>query len=1198
MKNMFLSLLVLLSFVKTGQSSLANADGMLQSFGSAQGLSGTQVSCVLQDNRGFLWIGTANGLNRYDGYHFRVFREKTDASGLSHPFVMSLYEDRDGMLWVGTLDGLNTFDRTTQSFRRYQLPSEDGQPPFFNSEGGRPPFFAVSSLVEDRQGNLWLAIAKWGLVKFERERETFTRYAHDPENPNSPVSNKIYALLVDRQGRIWIGTEDRGLSRFDPDTGLFTSYLHGPENPPDRNGKGITCLYEDSEGVLWAGTETHGLYRYEPALDSFRSISAVREITAIGEEADGRVWLGSTQGVLRFHKNADGGLLPQAGGDDSLEPLRAMTISSLHQDRSGVMWIGTLEHGLFKYRSTGTQDVERYQLRPDIPDDPDYSLEINAIFEDETGLVWLGFERGGLMTLDRRNGQAVSFPVEPDNPQKFGAADVYGIYEDRDGTFWFGTTTGLYALDRSTGVFTRYTHNPDDPGSLSHNTVSTICQDASGALWLGTLGGGVNRLDLERRRFTHYTYDPQAPGDSISHDEAWVRCSSQSERIWIGTFGGGLNEIELKPEGKPPRIRHHQFPGLGNFTRNIVIAIHEDAHVLWLGTLNGLLKYEPETGESTHYGSEHGLPSYGVIWPSSAVFGILPDAKGRLWVSCSSGIAVFDPETETFTPSTIGQGQEFNLGASYTNSKGELFFASGCTLYIFQPGRQQKNAIPPQIELTGLQKGGEPIETVGMHEILLNWRQNFFEFEFAALHFIQPENNQYAYRLEGFDESWNYSGTRRFGRYTNLPGGRYVLHLKGANSDGLWNEEGRRLMVLVETPPWKRWWAYLVYVCGPAILLLAYIHHMNTRRQLEEAIRLIVEGTASAIGSAFFRSLAENLASVLGVKFLLVSECLDSPQSQAKTLAFWTGNDFAENFEYDLNDDVTGSAGEQRIVFYRHGVQKQFPNDELIAVTEAESYAQISLLDSSGGIIGFIQVLHDRPLSRRTLMFSVLKIFGARAEGELERQQAERRLKRSLEEKNALLKEVHHRVKNNLQVISGLLGMQARQIQRPELLSIFQQSQDRIKSMALIHEKLYRSENLSAIDMAQYLNELGIYLFSAYGVNSQRIALDTRIDAISFPFDTAVPCAMIVSELVTNALKHAFPKGRRGKIRILLERNGENQRYRLSVSDNGKGFQDEEAGEAKASLGLKLVELFSGQLDGQLSINRQCGTQVSISFSI
>jgi signal transduction histidine kinase/ligand-binding sensor domain-containing protein len=765
-----------------------------------QGLSQSSVNCILQDSRGFMWFGTDDGLNKYDGYHFTIYSsDPEDAHSLSHNEVTSIVEDQWGALWIGTRDGLNRFDRETEQFTRYQADAEN---PHSLSDN------AVLALFEDRSGVLW--IGTWsGLDRFDRETEQFVHYGTDPREPYSWDDSGAMSIYEDRSGALWIGTWS-GLDRWDQERGRFTHYRPASRNVTDLGHNAVQSVVEDSAGRLWVGTAGSGFYQFDRETERF------------------------TQYLID-------------PGD--VEGFTYNDVMSIHEDQTGVLWIGTDGGGLYQFdRDTG--QLIPHQMDPRNANSLS-SNYIRSIYESQTGVLWVGTWGGGVNKFDRNKEKFIHYQTDPNDPNSLSHCHVLALCEDREGMLWIGTDGGgLDRFDRETQVFTHYRHDADDAHSLSNNYVRAIYQDREGVLWVGTWGGGLNRFDRENERFIHYRADADDP-NSLSSDIVLKIYQDREGVLWIAT-SGGLNEFDRETG----QFTHCQTcpSELRSFGNNTVWSFFEDpAGVLWLGTSGGLGKFDREKGQFVHYKNDPEDPGSlssdivtsihqdrtGALWigtwggglskfdrdretfthhreqdglPNDVVSGILEDDKGNLWLSTHRGLSSFNPETETFRNYEVSdglQGYEFT-GACYRSRSGEMFFGGINGFNAFFADRVRDNPYIPSIVLTSLTQDGEDVDVgvalESVREVTFKWPNNSFEFEFAALNHSQTERNQYAYMLETFDDEWRYIGTRRFGRYTNLPSGTYTLRLKGSNSDGVWNEEGVSVKVTVLPPFWEAWW--------------------------------------------------------------------------------------------------------------------------------------------------------------------------------------------------------------------------------------------------------------------------------------------------------------------------------------------------------------------------------------------------------
>ncbi len=767
-----------------------------------QGLSESVVLCMLQDSRGFLWIGTEDGLNRFDGYSFTVYRhDPEDSHSLSNSHITSIAEDPARFLWIGTYGGgLNRFDSKTGQFAHYRNDPQDANSLSYDQ---------VLAVYADREGALWIGTRGGGLNRFDPGTGQWMQYRYERGNPTSLGNDFVTTILEDSSGGLWAGTTS-GLNRLDRQTDLWHQYRWDPNDPYSLHGASIESIYEDRSGNLWIGTAGGGLNRFERGTETFvyyqhkpndpDSLSS-DHVTAVLEDSVGRLWVGTTAGLDRFDQEAERfGHYRNTPSDP--HSLSADQVTTLLHDQSGGLWIGTRGGGLSRY----DRQREQFTLYRADPDEPN-SLSASGvwgIYEDGSGVLWIGTDGGGLDRFDRSTGEWRHYRHDPADPNSLSHDVVVAVYQDQSGVLWLSTWGGgLERFDPRTERFDHYRHDPGDPHSLSSNVVWFVHEDRSGALWVGT-AWGLNRFERETEQFTRYYNDPADPL-SLSDNNVGSVHEDRAGALWFGTHGG-LNRFDRETE---------QFTRFQNdpnnpqsLSHNIVFVIHEDrAGALWLGTWGGgLNRFDQASGAFTHYRVKDGLPN-------DVVYGILEDDEGHLWMSTNNGLSEFDPQTETFKNYDVEDGlqsAEFDFSSYFRSPSGEMFFGGIKGVNAFYPNRISDNSYVPPIVLTSLSQGGErvvldqTVETIS--DVTFRWPNNDFEFEFAALSFYQPEYNQYAYMLEGYDSGWNYVGTRRFGAYTNLPGGTYVLRLKGSNNDGLWNEEGLTLRVTLVPPFWATWW--------------------------------------------------------------------------------------------------------------------------------------------------------------------------------------------------------------------------------------------------------------------------------------------------------------------------------------------------------------------------------------------------------
>ena len=789
-----------------------------------EGLSQSTVYAILQDSLGFLWVGTQDGLNKYDGYEFTVYRhDPQDLYSLSHNEIFTLHEDSSGTLWIGTGGGLNRFDREQDQFIRYQ--SDMGKPNHLSNN-------TVWSIHEDNSGLLWIGTNGGGLNQFDPQQETFVHYQHDPKNPQSLSDDAVWPIYQDKTGILWIGTDGGGLNRFDPQQQVFTHYLPNAQVPDDFSNY-ITSIYEDKTGILWIGT-INGLHKFDRFVGSFVSYFpdpqnpnslSYRAVWAICEDSLGRLWVGTDGGGLNQFDRESETFVHYQHDPQNATSLNNDVIFSLYPDRAGTIWVGTGGGGLNQFNPR-LKKFEHYYHEPKNPNSLNYN-DILSIYEDREGILWVGTEGGGLNQFDQKRQTVTHYLPDPENPNSLSHDEVQSIYEDKKRVLWIGTYGGgLNRFNREQNQFVSYQNDPNDSHSLGNDYVMSIYEDKTGILWIGTREG-LDQFDRDSNQFVHYTHNPNE-ANSLSDNAISAIYEDSSGMLWIGTEGEGVNKFDRESN----QFVHYQHApqNLSSLSHNDISAIHEDKNGgLWIGTFGGgLNKFDRATETFTHYRKKQGLAN-------DTVYGILEDNQGNLWLSTNKGLSKFNLKTEQFRHYDVADGlqsNEFNT-AHHKSRRGELFFGGINGFNAFYPEQVKDNPYRPPLVMTDFKIFNQsvPIDAhspLQQHinltkEITLSYKQSFFVFEFAALNFVQPEKNQYAYQLEGFDHDWNQVGTLRHAHYTNVPHGEYTFRVKGSNNDNVWNEQGATIKIIIPPPPWKTWWAYTLYVLTILAIIVSYI---------------------------------------------------------------------------------------------------------------------------------------------------------------------------------------------------------------------------------------------------------------------------------------------------------------------------------------------------------------------------------------
>ncbi len=810
-----------------------------------QGLSQVTVNCILQDRVGFLWLGTQDGLNRYDGYGFYVYRnDPDDPTTLPDNWIVALLEDESGDLWIGTArDGLSRWHRQTDSFTRYQHDPEDPA----SLSGDR-----VRVIHRDREGVLWVGTNESGLNRFDPSTGTFQSFRHDPGDATSLSANYVHAIYEDLLGNLWIGTE-LGLNLFDRTHDTFHRYQHDSSNPASLGDQRVRSILEDASGNLWIGTYA-GLDRLDRLTLTFdhfvhdssepASLSEGR-VRALFEDRDERLWIGTDGGLNLFDRQTES-FIRYEHSPTNPASLSSNRVTAIYQDRGGVLWIGTHSGGANKWHPD-SWSFELYERDPS----NDSSLSSNDVYafsEDAAGRLWIGTLEGGLNRLDRRTGEFTHFRYDPENPNSLGDDRVTSLLQDRQGKLWVGTMQGLNRLDSETLGFQRFHHSDSDPTSLGHDGVMSLFEDSQERLWVGTRGGGLNRFDRRSETFIRPRHNP-SDSASLANDQVTAIAEDPTGALWIGT-NRGVDRFAQESES----FLHFQSVASdpSSLSGDAVTALHVDAsRTLWVGThgggLNKLEKLDLAVGAAAFktYSKADRLPS-------NVINGIQSDSGGRLWISTNSGLSRFDPTTgelKNFNISHGLQSDEFNLAAHYRSPSGELFFGGVRGFNAFYPENIKDNTYVPPVVLTSFRKFNKPevLDSPIFHvdELKLSHEDYVFSFEFAVLDFTAPENNRYTYMLEGLGEDWIELERLHRETFTNLDPGRYTLRIRGANNDGIWNE-GVRLSIVVEPPAVKTWWAYSLYAVAAGLCALGIHRARNKRLQRREALQRAREAAADA----------------------------------------------------------------------------------------------------------------------------------------------------------------------------------------------------------------------------------------------------------------------------------------------------------------------------------------------------------------
>ena len=831
--------------------------------GIEDGLSQSTIYSMIQDNEGYMWFGTANGLNKYDGYNFQIFTNNPyDTNSISDNSITSLFEDKNGTLWIGTIKGiLNRYNRSTNSFSRFYtrniktLTSRENEYYEYPLIFSRNDNNSITTIAEDNNNNLWLGTWGNGILIFNKKTKTNSQHYHKPKNPNSLSYNRIMRILIDKVGSIWIGTFGGGLNKViinnnsnpkDNTTQLsFMHYKHNLSDIYSLSDNKITSLFEDSKGNIWIGTYNGGLNEL-PANEKNLSPKEVKfkiykkdknkrenigsnSIMAILEDIQNCLWLGTFgNGLTKFNVTED------TFTHFEHNPLNSNSLSgndviSLCEDSSGIIWAGThLGEGITKLEMS---KVKFGQIKNDPSNNNSLSDDVVwAIYQDINRNLWIGTYRGGLNKYDIKNNKFTHYFHNPDNTFSISNNHIRAVAEDKFGYFWIGTYSGgLNKFNPATGKFISFKHNPNDPSSIGANQIQDIFIDSSSNVWLATFTGGLNKfnasnIENNKIKFEHFINNPSDP-HSLSDNRVYTLYQDREGVLWIGTFGGGLDKYIRKTDS----FIHFKNDPKDNFSLsdNRVLSIFQDSYgTMWIGTYGGgLNKFDKKTGRFYRYKKKYGLNC-------DVVYGILEDNNKNLWLSSDNGIYRFNIVNDLITHYDLQDGLqsvEFSGGAYFKAKDGEMFFGGINGLNYFYPDSVKSNSFIPQVVITSI-KVYNKLLTGERKKIILSHDENFISFEFAALDYTNPEDNHYAYKLEGLEKDWQYVDAKlRIASYTNLSPGQYKFIVKGSNSDRIWNKNGTSVIITILPPFWKTWWfiSLCILVGGTIIYYFSTVRIKN-----------------------------------------------------------------------------------------------------------------------------------------------------------------------------------------------------------------------------------------------------------------------------------------------------------------------------------------------------------------------------------
>lgn len=812
------------------------------------GLSENTVNCIVKDTAGYMWFGTNNGLNKYNGYEFTVYRNNPkDSLTISSSLITCLFVDSNGTLWVGTRHGgLNTFNPEKNSFTHYKKSEKPGSISHNH----------IKDITEDKEQNLWIATWGGGLNRFPVRSKRFEHFKHKPDDPNSPFSDKVSCVIMDSRGDLWLGSDGKAITNFKEHQRTFTRYVYNSDETGQESNNIGNTIIEDNEGTIWVATEGIGFFRFNKQTGNFdehythsknKNSLSNDMILDMYEDKNGVFWITTDGGGLNLFDRFTKTFMCFRQNESDKYSLNRDAVFHVFEDDRSIKWLGNVQGGV-NYHNPLKYKFHHY--RHDSHDENSISNNaVIAITQDKQGFIWFGTDNG----LNRFSPTTETFQHyfhQPQNSNSLSGNVITTMLEDSEGNFWIGTyTKGLNRFDRKNNRFIRYRHNPNDTKSLGHHNVWCLYEDSKKRLWIGLLGGGLDRFDRNTGTFIHYKHNPQDK-KSLSHNKVSVILEDSRNNLWIGTEDGGLNLFNEKKQTFS-HFRHNP-KNQNTISNDDIRALFEDSKGrFWVGTEDGgLNQFIYDKQIFTNYRMEDGLPS-------NSIHDILEDENRYLWISTINGIVRCKPgedEYQTFDVEDGLQSNQFHYTSCLKSQSGRFYFGGINGFNAFYPDSIKRNPYIPPVVITDFKifnksvnyrSENTPIDKPVnyIEEIVLDYQQDMFSFDFVAIGYTNPMKNLYRYKMEGFDRNWiETTADKRTATYTNLNHGEYTFHVIASNNDERWNTSGKSIKIKITPPYWKTLWFKHVTIIGGVLLIIAlYLLRIRnvkkSKRYLEEKVK-------------------------------------------------------------------------------------------------------------------------------------------------------------------------------------------------------------------------------------------------------------------------------------------------------------------------------------------------------------------------
>jgi len=806
-----------------------------------EGQSVDAITAICQDKKGIMWFGTISGIYKYNGVSLKKYvNDAKDSSSISGNYIRKIILDHSGNLWIGTREGLNLYDRDNDNFIR-----------FFHNDGDSVslPDNYINDILEDKEGRLWVATEFLSL--YNPDTRSFSTFKINPGR-----RDYFKFLYEDSKNNLWF-VSLKDLYHFDRKTRQFIHVFDGSGINADLSWY-FTDMVQDEKNKYWLTTNKAGLisFSFDHDIkelkrfvydDHSKTYLSDYTLPALILDRKGNLWLASENAGLFLFDRENEKIHRYISNNKDPNSISCNSIWSIYEDNTGRLWIGTFSNGisiidpfLEKFRNNQYNEINKSIS----------NNNVSSFLADENGNIWIGTDGGGLNYYNPQKGEIKFYKHNPGNPNSLNRDAILALCYDDLGNLWMGTWDGgVNILKKGSDIFTHYTSSNSN---LFNNNIFAIANDRKGKMYVGSFNNGLFIYDIKSGQWLNYIH---LPGDerSISDDYIFCLYSDKDNNLWIGTMYGGLDLLQHDNHGNVYFTSYRSDPkNTKSISNNQVQTIFEDNDgQLWIGTSDGLNSMNKNTGEFVVYREKDGLPN-------NSIEGILGDDRGNLWISTFKGMSKFDKETHSFRNYNINdglQGDQFNRNAVLKARSGLMYFGGTNGINVFNPDSVRDNPFPPKIILTDFKLFNKSV-TVGKNSplkknidesksITLNYGQSVFSIEYAALNYTHPENNQYAFRMEGLEKDWNYVGNQMNATYTNLDPGKYIFRVKAANNDGIWNNDGVSLTVFVKPPMWETWWFRIILIAVLVSLIYWYTSSRlkQSSRQKEILKKLVLKKT-------------------------------------------------------------------------------------------------------------------------------------------------------------------------------------------------------------------------------------------------------------------------------------------------------------------------------------------------------------------